>query len=84
MFSVKIGVSCYLSELSPLTGVKILELGALVTTDNLSGLENMGELQHVIQWHNKNLPMSIPFSDEDIQEIKEMYPGCYVQIVGDE
>lgn len=84
LFSVQIGVSCYLSELAPLTGVKILELGSWVTVDNLSGLENMGELQHIIQWHSKNLPESIPFSREDIQKIKEMYPGCCVQIVGDE
>lgn len=79
LFTVYIGVPCFLSELSPLTGVKSLELEEVVRIDDLTGLKNMGELQYVTQWRQKNNPLSTSFTDEDIEKIKEMYPSCIVK-----
>ena len=79
LFKVCVFVNCNLSELSALENVKYLTLQYGTIMDDISGLENMREL---IYMHMMGEPYEVTpdktFTEDEIQEIKKMYPNCYI------
>lgn len=79
LYTARIYVACRLSELIALENVKYLYLEYGMIIDDVEGVRNMNDLISIEMLGNVNkVTEDKTFTEKEQQEIKEMYPGCYI------